>query len=211
MSESRKGYFITFEGGEGSGKTTQIKRLYDAVVASGKKCIITREPGGSPAAEAIRKLLLTGAGDKWHPVAETLLFQAARVEHAEQVILPALARGEIVLCDRFLDSTIVYQGIGKKLGLEYIRLLHRMTLGTLAPDLTLLLDIDPVIGLKRAKGRQGHETRFENMDIAFHKNVREGFLALAKAEPERYAIIDATQDAEKVARHVHDAFHKIVL
>jgi dTMP kinase len=202
MSRTVKGYFISFEGGEGSGKTTQIRKLFDAFTAAGRKCIVTREPGGSPSAEAIRKLLLTGSTDKWNAVAETLLFQAARVEHVENVIRPALARGEIVLCDRFVDSTIVYQGIGKGLGVEYIRELHRLTLGGLMPDVTLLFDIDPKEGLKRAGSRAGNETRFENMDIAFHRSVREGFLMLAKAEPQRFAIIDAGKSMEEVAQAV---------
>jgi dTMP kinase len=192
------GRFITLEGGEGSGKTTQIELLRAHYNKHGKKCLITREPGGSPGAEAIRNLLLTGSADKWNPIAETLLFQAARIEHVEHVIKPALARGEIVICDRFLDSTLVYQGIAKGLGIEYVRTLHQLTLGDFAPDLTLILDIDPSIGLKRASVRAGNETRFENMDIAFHKRVREGFLMLAEQQPERYKIINATQRAEVV-------------
>jgi len=202
------GLFITLEGGEGSGKSTQAKLLSEHFAAQGRKCILTREPGGCPQADAIRALLLTGSVDKWHPVAETLLFQAARVEHAERVITPALERGETVLCDRFLDSTIVYQGIGKGLGADYIRELHRLTLGALAPSLTLLLDIDPAIGLKRARNRAGEETRFEHMDMAFHQRVREGFLALAKAEPERFAVIDASRGVEEVRQTVLEAIER---
>ena len=197
--------FITFEGGEGSGKTTQIKLLHDHFVSSGAKCLMTREPGGSPAGEAIRNLLLTGGGDKWNPVAETLLFQAARVEHVERVIKPALARGETVLCDRFLDSTLVYQGIAMGLSLEYVSRLHRMTLGTFMPDRTIVLDIDPAIGLPRAKSRAGSETRFENMDAAFHAKVREGFLALARAEPQRCTVIDASKHIEDVWKSIRNA------
>lgn len=197
--------FITFEGGEGSGKTTQIKLLHDHLASVGKKCIMTREPGGSPSGDAIRQLLLTGSGDKWNSISETLLFQAARVEHVERVIRPALAEGKTVLCDRFLDSTLVYQGIGKGLSIEFIRQLHRITLGTIAPDLTLVLDIDPAAGLARAKGRAGNETRFEGMDIAFHRSVREGFLALAKAEPERCRVINASRSVEEVQRDIHKA------
>lgn len=192
------GLFITFEGGEGSGKTTQVQLLQHAFIAAGKKCSITREPGGCAGAEAIRELLLTGAGDKWTPIAETLLFQAARVEHVECVIKPALARDEIVLCDRFLDSTLVYQGIGKGLSEAYIAALHQMTLGDFTPDMTFILDIDPALGLKRASKRHGSETRFENMDIAFHHKVREGFLTLAKRAKQRCHVIDASQHPDKV-------------
>jgi dTMP kinase len=192
------GLLITLEGGEGSGKTTQIQLLEKAFKATGRKCLITREPGGSNEAEAIRQLLLAGSADKWHPVAETLLFQAARVEHVERVILPELAKGAIILCDRFLDSTIVYQGISKGLGADYIKQLHQLTLGTMEADMTFILDIDPKIGLERAKSRMGTETRFENMDIEFHQNVREGFLAIARAEPKRCYVVDANQKPELV-------------
>lgn len=202
------GLFITFEGGEGSGKTTQIKLLHETLLKVGKKCTITREPGGSPAAEAIRNLLLTGADDKWNAIAETLLFQAARVEHYETILRPAIVRGDIVLCDRFLDSTIVYQGIAKGLGIEYICELHRLTLGAFGPDLTLIFDIDPKIGLTRAKSRAGAETRFENMDMAFHEQVRSGFLGLARALPGRYGIIDASGDVNKVQLAVHTLLHE---
>jgi len=190
--------FITFEGGEGSGKSTQIKLLKDYFQTLGKSVLLTREPGGTPAAEAIRELLLTGHEDKWHKISETLLFQAARVEHVERVIKPALAEGKIVLCDRFVDSTIVYQGICKQLGVEYIEQLHKFTLGDFRPDVTIILDIAPEIGLKRASSRAGNETRFENMNIEFHHNVRTGFLQLAEKNPSRYIIINADQDIDQV-------------
>lgn len=196
------GLFITFEGGEGSGKTTQIKRLRDHLATQGKDSVLTREPGGGPSGDAIRELVLTGSGDKWDAVAETLLFQAARVEHVTKLIRPTLAEGKIVLCDRFVDSTLVYQGLGKALGLDYIRTLHRLTVGNLMPHLTLLLDIDPLIGLKRAVARAGSETRFEGMDISFHHTVREGFLTLAKAEPQRFAVIDAARSPDEVHQAV---------
>ena len=197
-----KPLFITFEGGEGSGKTTQIKRLHQHLVAHGKICLLTREPGGSNGAEAIRAMVLTGSVDKWHPVAETLLFLAARVEHVEKVIKPALARAENVLCDRFLDSTLVYQGLGKGLGIEYIRRLSSLTLGNFAPDITFILDIDPEIGLERAMKRAGNETRFENMQLEFHMKVREGFLMLAKQNPARYKVVDATLSPDQVHQNI---------
>jgi dTMP kinase len=204
------GLFISFEGGEGSGKTTQIKLLHEYLEAQGKSCTLTREPGGCPSAEAIRSLLLTGSADKWDPVAETLLFQAARIEHVERVIRPALARGEMVLCDRFFDSTAVYQGIGKGLGVNYVSELHRLTMGSFMPDLTLIFDIDPMQGLKRAQSRTGNETRFESMGTAFHKTVREGFLAIAKAEPDRCKIIDAAQSVDAVQKAVREALWQFI-
>lgn len=186
------GRFITFEGGEGSGKSTQLALLERAFAAKGLPCLKTREPGGSPGGEQIRALLVSGAADSWEPLVETLLFYAARLDHVHRLIKPALARGEFVLCDRFADSTLVYQGIGKGLSEEYIASLHRLTLGPFAPDLTLVFDIDPGAGLKRAAGRSGDETRFESMDFDFHQSVRAGFLSIAAREPERCAVIDAS-------------------
>jgi dTMP kinase len=189
-----KPLFITFEGGEGSGKTTQIKLLQQYLLSKNIDCITTREPGGCENAESIRNLLLSGAGDKWNAISETLLFQAARIEHIEKVIKPALLSKKIVLCDRFLDSTIVYQGIGKGLGGEYIKQLYQMTVGNFTPDLTFILDIEPEIGLKRSLARNNNETRFENMDISFHHKVRNGFLQIAQSNQAKYKIIDANQD-----------------
>lgn len=191
-------YFISLEGGEGSGKTTQVTLLKSAFEKAGIAAVFTREPGGGPGAEAIRELLLTGAGDKWSSITETLLFQAARTEHVERVIRPALARGEVVVCDRFVDSTIVYQGKARGLGADYIRALHLLTLGDFKPDLTLYIDIAPETGLKRAGERKGTETRFESLDLQFHESVRAGFLALAKAEPQRVVKIDGAQSKETV-------------
>ncbi|MEI7669300.1 MAG: dTMP kinase [Pseudomonadota bacterium] len=199
-----KSLFITFEGGEGSGKTTQIKLLAEYFKNNGKKCLLTREPGGSQGSEAIRDIILNGSADKWHDVTELLLFQAARVEHVERVIKPALASGNIVLCDRFLDSSIVYQGIGKGLGVQYVEQIHQLTLGNFAPDFTIILDIEPEKGLKRAKSRSHHETRFENMELEFHKKVREGFLSLTKNKPERYIVLDASGDIRDIHATIID-------
>lgn len=196
--------FITFEGGEGSGKTTQIKMLAQYFAGLGRKYLVTREPGGSNGAEAIRQLLLTGSADKWNSISETLLFQAARVEHVENVIKPAIARSETVLCDRFLDSTIVYQGIAKGLGEEYIRQLHQLTIGNFMPDLTFILDIEPETGLKRAKARTGEELRFENMDIEFHRKVREGFMSLADSDKSRCIVVDAGHETEVIHKFITD-------
>lgn len=196
------GKFITFEGGDGSGKTTQIQMLREELSASGVKCLLTREPGGSPGGEAIRNMLLTGTGDKWNSVSETLLFQAARVDHVERVIKPALVRGETVLCDRFLDSTIVYQGIAKGLGVDFIKQLSHMTLGDFAPDCTVILDIDPAIGVGRANARNSEENRFENMGIEFHRKIRQGFLDLAATDTKRYLIVDAGRCPEEVHKSI---------
>ncbi len=187
----KSGCFITFEGGEGSGKSTQLNLLAQSFGTAEISCVATREPGGSPGAEDIRTLLVSGKPDAWDPVAETLLFYAARLDHVNRLIRPALAGGKVVLCDRFADSTQVYQGVGKGLPENYIRMLHRMTLGDFLPQLTLILDIDPVEGLKRAAARRGNETRFEGMDLEFHQRVRAGFLSIAKAEPGRCAVVPA--------------------
>lgn len=192
------GTFITFEGGEGSGKSTQLQLLSKALTAAGTPHVMTREPGGSPGGEAIRKLLVSGAADAWDPVTETLLFYAARLDHVNKLIKPALEQGKLVLCDRFADSTLVYQGIGKGLSEEYIQSLHRLTLGNFMPDLTIILDMDPAMGLKRAQARGDSENRFEKLGLDFHQRIRAGFLAIAKNEPGRCAILDASQPIEKV-------------
>jgi len=193
------GKFITFEGGEGSGKSTQLELLHMALDASGVDHIVTREPGGSPGAEQIRKLLVSGDKDAWDADTETLLFYAARLDHIQKIIKPALAAGKLVICDRFADSTRVYQGIAKGVSEDYIQSLHHLTLGNFAPDLTFIFDIDPVVGLKRAASRRGDENRFESMDVDFHHRIRAGFLAIAEREPGRCLILDAAQD--KVALH----------
>ena len=202
-----RGKFITLEGGEGSGKSTQIKLLAEAFAAAGKPCIITREPGGTESAERIRNLLVSGSTDAWSPISETLLFYAARVEHVERKILPALESGTHVLCDRFADSTLVYQGIGKNLSEDFIRSLHCLTLGDFAPDLTLILDIDPEEGLKRARAQTHNEKRFEELSLDFHRQVRAGFLALAEREPERCVVVDASQDKTTICQYINHILH----
>jgi dTMP kinase len=193
------GRFITLEGGEGSGKSTLLSALAAAFERAQLQAIVTREPGGTTGAESIRRLLVEGASDAWDPMTETVLFMAARIDHVRKKITPALRAGSHVLCDRFSDSTLVYQGFGKGLGAEFIEMLHRFTLGEFAPDLTLILDIPPEAGLKRAHARRGAETRFESMDIGFHRQVREGFLTIAQKEPQRCAVIDALHAPEAVA------------
>jgi dTMP kinase len=194
--------FITLEGGEGAGKSTQVKLLAQALANAGVACITTREPGGSKGAEAIRGLVVSGATDQWNPTTEALLFMAARYDHLETVITPALARGEWVLCDRFYDSTFVYQGRAKQVGGAWLDMLYRQLFANVAPDVTLLLDLPPRVGLARADKRGNiAESRFEQMDMSFHESLREGFLQLAQLHPERIVTIDASQKSD----HVHQA------
>jgi dTMP kinase len=194
--------FITLEGGEGCGKSTQIALLSDALSKAQIPHIKTREPGGSPGAERIRSLLVSGDKDRWDADTETLLFYAARLDHVQRVIQPALAEHKIVLCDRFVDSTRVYQGVGKQVPAAFIEALQQLTLGEFIPDITLILDIDPSIGLKRTSVRTGYETRFESMDLSFHQAVRNGFLNIAKHEPKRCVVIDASQSIDVVQAHI---------
>jgi dTMP kinase len=196
------GLFITFEGGEGSGKSTQIKRLDAALRSQGHAVLVTREPGGSPGAEAIRALLVTGEPDRWDGVTEALLHYAARRDHVERVVKLALAEGKIVLCDRFADSTIAYQGYGHGLGKDFIANLHALTLGNFKPHLTLILDVPVEQGLGRANSRGDGERRYEDMDVAFHQRLRDGFLNIAQAEPERCKVIDGSGSEDAVAGEV---------
>ncbi len=186
-----RGSFITLEGGEGTGKSSQMPLLASALRAIGLEIVATREPGGAPGAEEIRKLLVNGEVGRWDPLSELLLYVAARREHVVRTIEPALARGAWVLCDRFADSTIAYQGYGHGLGREACESAHRIALGSFAPDLTLILDLPVEIGLARAAGRAGAETRYERMDLAFHERLRAGFLEIARAAPGRCRVIDA--------------------
>lgn len=198
-----RGRFITFEGGEGGGKSTQVRRLTERLQAAGLGVVTTREPGGSPGAEAIRELLVTGAADRWSPLTETLLMYAARRDHIERVIGPALARGDWVVCDRFADSTRAYQGAGGGAPESLIASLEREMLGDVTPDLTLILDLPVEAGLARAAGRGASaETRFESKGSAFHQRLRDGFLAIARAEPDRCVVVDASQPIETVAEAI---------
>ena len=200
------GKFITLEGGEGAGKTTQIKLLADALKAGGLDPIITREPGGSPAAEVIRSLLVKGAVDRWQPMTEVLLNFAARLEHVQATIEPALAAGRWVLCDRFADSTVAYQGYGHDLGRAVIDELHRLVVGYFQPDLTVILDIPVAEGLARATNREqaegSREDRYEHMDEGFHQRLRDGFLDIARRNPERCVVINAAQEPDKVQAEI---------
>ena len=196
------GRFITFEGGEGAGKTTQLKRLAARLEACGHEVVSTREPGGSPGAESIRDLVLKGSADRWSPVTETLLMYAARRDHIERVIRPALARGAWVVCDRFADSTRAYQGAAGGTDPALIAALETHILEVTRPELTVVFDLPVAIGLERAHIRAGTEMRFESKGQAFHERLREGFLAIAKAEPDRCAVVDATGSLDEVEARV---------
>ena len=199
---TRPGRLVTFEGGEGAGKSTQIERLAAALRAAGVDSLVTREPGGTPGAEQIRQLLVQGPPERWLPFSEALLLLAARYDHVVRRIAPALADGRWVLCDRFMDSTRVYQGVAGALGEAVIDGLHATVLGGLRPDLTLILDVPVATGLGRqdTRGRQ----RYEQMTEAFHERVRDGFLALARAEPDRCVVVNATRPADAVAEEIRD-------
>jgi dTMP kinase len=199
-----RGRFITFEGGEGSGKSTQIKTLADRLDAAKLRAIVTREPGGSPGAEIIRHLVLSGMGKLLGAEAETLLFAAARDDHVHTLIEPALNQGTWVLCDRFSDSTRVYQGRVGKVAPAVLNAMERVTIGDLKPDVTIILDVPVEIGMARAAARRGTGApdRFEAEDIKFHQQLRDGYRQIAADEPQRCVLIDATADPGTVAANV---------
>ena len=194
------GQFLTFEGIDGSGKSTQARMLAETLRARGHAVTLTREPGGSAGAEEIRRLVLEGAADRWSAETEILLFTAARRDHLEKTIQPALARGDVVICDRFADSTRIFQGITRGDLRAVVDRLHDLMIGV-EPDLTVLIDLEPAAGLARATARQGSEMRFEEMGLAFQTRAREGFLALAAAHP-RFAVVAGDRPADAVAEAV---------
>ena len=200
-SVKNPGRFITLEGGEGAGKSTQIQVIKDYLLTRGNDVVVTREPGGTSEGQEIRNLLVSGDKDKWSPLSETLLILADRAAHLERIIRPALAEGKYVVCDRFFDSTKAYQGVAGGLGLDVIHNLQRPVLGTTLPDFTLLLDIDPEKGLRRAQERGG-ELRFESKTLAYHRTLRNAFLDFAAQEPDRIFVIDADRDVEAVSADI---------
>jgi dTMP kinase len=199
--------FITLEGGEGAGKSTHLRRLGEAMRAAGETVVLTREPGGSQGAEQIRTLLVGGAVNRWEPMTEALLHYAARRDHVERTIRPALDAGSWVLCDRFSDSTMAYQGYGQGLARDWIESLHRVVLGEFNPALTLILDLPVEQGLVLARDRSGAagEDRYERMGLGFHERLRAGFLDIAVREPARCVIVDATRSVEEVSAAIRAA------
>jgi len=213
MSNSNKdktGFFISFEGGEGSGKTTQINRLAGYLTEKGARVKTTREPGGTPEAEKIREFLVQREGGDWSAMAECLLLFAAREMLCRQVIQPALAEGKILITDRFTDSTRAYQGYGHGMDLDKIEKLNDLVLDDIAPDLTIILDISAEEGLKRSSRRlaaealkvKQNEDRYESLELDFHQRLRDGYLELAKNNPDRFVVIDATQSTEDIAEQI---------
>lgn len=196
-----KGRFITLEGGEGGGKSTQVFRLAERLRRTGLSVVATREPGGAEGAEIIRKLLVAGDPGRWDPMTELLLHFAARRDHLRRTIWPALERGNWVVCDRFADSTMAYQGYGQGLGPAVVDSVYRLVVGDFKPDLTLILDLPAAEGLGRADARGG-DNRYERMDMAFHERLRQGFLEIARREPGRCAVIDASQPADSVTEAI---------
>ncbi len=197
--------FITLEGGEGAGKSTQTRLLAAWLTGRGIDVLTTREPGGTPSAEDIRGLLVSGVTGRWDPITETLLHYAARREHVVRCIAPALAAGKWVICDRFFDSTLAYQGYGQGVALELIDRIRALAIGEFAPDLTLLLDVAPQTRLARTAARPVVEDRYERMNEDFHLRVRAGFAAIAASEPDRCAVITADGDVDEIARTIQEA------
>lgn len=200
-----RGRFITFEGGEGTGKSTQAALLAERLRASGREVVQTREPGGSPGAEVLRGLLVSGEGDRWSPLAETLLMYAARADHLDRVIRPALDRGAWVVCDRFADSTRAYQGAGGGAPEDLIEILDARVVGGDQPDLTLVFDLAVEAGLARAADRGGDEARFEGKGAEFHQRLGDAFRSIAAAHPDRCVLIDAEGDRDAVSERVWTA------
>lgn len=204
--------FITFEGGEGSGKSTQIRRLGDRLKERGVTFVLTREPGGTPEAEAVRTLLVSGDVGRWTAKSEALLNYAAREQHLEQVIRPALARGDIVVCDRFMDSTRAYQGYAGGCSMEFLDALEKEIVGATRPNLTLIFDLDPSTGLARAKARgdAASEDRYERKGLPFHKKLRDGFLDILNRNPDRCRRIDASRSVVDVEHAVWSVIEAIL-
>ncbi len=208
--------FITFEGVEGSGKTTQIQRLKKYLTQKGIPCKVTREPGGCPIGEKVRKILLNPDHREMVPLSELLLYEAARAQHVKEVIEPFLKKGGVVLCDRFSDATIAYQGYGRKIDLRWIERLNHFSSRGIKPDVTFLLDCPSDVGLKRALKRnrtlkQEKEERFEKEKIQFHQRVRKGYLALAKKEPRRVKVIDTRQGEDNVFNKILKTVDKLIV
>ena len=200
--------FITFEGGEGSGKSTQIRILKKRLSKNKKKIILTREPGGTKEAERIRELLVRGKSTKWSGTTEVLLMSTARKDHVDKVILPNLKKGNWVLCDRFIDSTLAYQGYGRNVGEVLIKQLNKSLINNLKPNLTFLFDIDPKIGLRRSKKRINNELRYENMPLTYHRKIRNAYIDIAKKNKKRIKIIDGSLDKNTISEIIWSIIQK---
>jgi len=208
-SAGGRGRFVTFEGGEGGGKSTQCKLLLPWLRERRIDVVATREPGGSPGAERIRELLVTGAADRWTPLTEVLLHFAARQDHIQRVIEPALAAGQWVICDRFFDSTLAYQGYGHGVALNFIETLRQQIIGeTHRPDLTVILDLPAAEGLRRSQSRENSERRYESMPVEFHERLRRGFQEIAAREPQRCTLVDAQQRVDVVQEAIRQLIGK---
>jgi dTMP kinase len=209
-------FFITFEGVEGSGKTSQIQRLKKYLTQKGIPCKATREPGGSPIGEKVRKILLNPEHRKMTPTTELLLYEAARAQHVKEVLEPLLKKGGVVLCDRFCDATLAYQGYGRRIDLKWVASLNRLASDGIKPDVTFLLDCPTVVGLNRALERnrtlrQEREERFEREEIQFHRRVRKGYLAIARKEPRRVNVIDTREGEEKVFEKIRKIVDNLLI
>ena len=199
---SQNSLLITFEGGEGSGKTTQSQILYNTLKEKGFEVIKTREPGGTKFAETIREILVQGESNKINNISELLLFAAARADHVQKVIKECLKDNKIVICDRFTDSTLAYQGYAGNLDLDLVKEVNRISIGEISPDLTFIFDIDPTLGIERALGENNKETRFEEKDIMYHKKIRDGYMDIARDNPDRCVVINGTIDIEQISKKI---------
>ena len=204
---NKPGLFISFEGGDGTGKSTQINRLGALFEQAGREVVVTREPGGSPGADLIRKLFVEGDAGRWSPLSEALLVFASRADHLQRTIKPALARGAVVITDRFADSTMAYQGIAGELGRDHVASLHKIVVGDHDPDMTILLDLPAEEGLRRA-GARGGDARFESKGLEYHEAVRAAYLEIAQDNPDRIVVIDASGDPDTVFAQVQEAAEK---
>lgn len=199
---AQRGKFITLEGGEGAGKTTQGERLISALEAAGIETVLTREPGGTFGAEAIRDLVLSGTKERWSGMTELLLMYAARLDHVEKLIRPALNRGAWVISDRFADSSMAYQGYARELGPESVAAVHNAVMGDFEPDLTILFDIDPILTMKRVETRGEDLSRFDSETIEFHKTIKSAFLDIAAANKDRFFTLDASASRDAVHQRI---------
>ena len=193
---------ITFEGGEGSGKTTQSQILYNALKEKGFDVTKTREPGGTKFAEIIREILVQGESNKINNISELFLFAAARADHVQKVIKERLKDNKIIICDRYIDSTLAYQGYAGRLDLDLVEVVNKISIGEIYPDLTFILDIDPTQGIERALGENNKETRFEEKDIIYHKKIRDGYMDIARDNPNRCVVINGTNDIEQISKKI---------